>query len=201
MKRIDVIILVVLLVAAAGSALGVVTYEDSRGTVFRVAWATTEETVEAEPQSLMGNGQVELALNVPVANVTGGNVTVDVGSNPGALAPIAVHIELTVPGISEPFVVDGELPTASTGASFVVPIELVALPNETTVRAAGPEAAEARLAETQQSTLGQGNWTIVVSLATTTPDPLGAVQHTVGATAVLQVYAPEVTVRSPEVSR
>lgn len=201
MKRIDVVILAALLVAAAGSALGVMTYEDSRGALFRVAWTTTEETVEGEPQTMTGNGQVELALHVPMANVTGGNVTVDVTSEPGALAPIAVHIELTVPGIAEAFVLDGELPTASTGASFVLPVELAALPNETTVRAAGPEAAEARLAQTQQSLLGRGNWTLIVSLATTTPDPLGAVQHTIDARATLQVYEPEVTVRTPEVPR
>lgn len=201
MKRIDAVILAALLVAIAGSVLGVMTYEDSRGSSFRVTWETREEVLEADPQSMTGDGQVELTLPVLFANVTGGNVSVDVASSPGALAPIAVRIEVRVPGIEEPFVTEGELPTASAGTTFTVPVRLAGLPNATTLRAASPEAARAQLADEHRSALGEGNWTIAVTLAATAPDPLGAVQHTIAATASLQVYEPEIVPLLPEVQR
>ena len=201
MKRIDVVILAALVVAAAGSALGVVTYEDGRGVQFRVTWATTEETVQAEQASLTGNGEAEVALPVPLRNLTGGEVAVAVGSAPGALAPIAVRIEITVPGLAEPIVSEEELPTASQGATFTVPVELGAAPNETTVRATSADDAAARLAGTSASGVGFGNWTVKVSLATTVPDPLGAVSHTIDVSATLQSYRPEAVPLTPEAGR
>lgn len=201
MKRIDVIILAALLVAVAGSALGVVTYEDSRGSQFRVTWGSLAEIVEAEPQSLTGDGQVELVADVPFGNVTGGNVTVEITSTPGALAPLAVHIELLAPGASEPIVMDGSMPTASTSVSFDLSILLASPPNATTIRASSPEDAAQQVASSSTSDAGRGNWTIAVSIAATVPDPLGAVQHTVGAILELDSYRPEIVPLVPEVQR
>lgn len=201
MKRVDVVILAALALAVVGSALAVVTYEDSRGSEFRVTWSTRQEALEAEPASLTGPGDAEITLPVLFANVTTGELVVEVASSPGALAPIAVRIEVTIPGVNESIVQEGELPTASPGATFTVPVELATVPEETTVRAATPEAAAAQLARERTSRLGEGNWTVRVSLSPTAPDPLGAVQHTISLRADLQVFVPEIVVRAPEVER
>lgn len=201
MDRINVLIVVAVVVAAAGSAFGVLTYEDSRGSQFRVAWRTLSEVVQGEQATLTGAGEAEVSLPILLSNVTSGNVTVAVANQPGALAPTSVRIEIAIPGFSEPIVQEGEIPTASPGTTFVVPVDIVALPNATTVRGSSPEAAETALGGEHTSILGRGNWTVLVSLSPTVPDPLGAVQHTVDVTAELLVYEPELTVLTPEVER
>lgn len=200
MQRIDLLIGLALAAALGGSLLGVATYDDERLAAFDVTWATLDEEYAAPPGSLTGAGEVELVLDVDAANLTGGQVEVTLGGQAVRLQAVAVHVEIAVPGVNETFATDGELgagPAAST--TITVPVALRERPDVGTVVAASPDAARAALVAEHASALGIGNWTVRVALAPSTPGPLGAEAFTVEARALLQAYAAEVTVETPEV--
>lgn len=200
LQRVDLLIGLALVAALGGSLLGVVTYEDARLATFEVSWATTGIEYGTEPASATGAGEIELALEVDAANLTGGEVEVTVGGQAARLQPVAIHVEIAVPGVNETFATDGELaagPTSST--TLTVPVALRDAPDVATIEAPSPEAARAQLAAQHASTNGTGTWTIRVTLAPTAPGPLGAEAFTVDARASLATYAAEVLVDTPEV--
>lgn len=200
MQRVDLLIGLALAVALGGSLLGVATYDDARLAAFEVTWASAEVTFASEPASATGPSEVELTLQVDAVNITGGDVEITVGGQAARLQPVAIHVEVVVPGVNESFAADGELaagPSASTTLS--VPVALREAPDVATIEAASPDAARARLAAQHASTNGTGAWTIRVTLAPTAPGPLGTEAFTVEARAVVTTYAAEVLVDTPEV--
>lgn len=197
-KRIDLILGASLAVALAGSAIGVVTYEDDRVAGLAVTWATRDARVEAPAASVTGAGDAEIAVDVAQANITQAAWTVTVSGSAARVQPVAIRVEIVVPRTNETLTAEAELPAGPT-ASVDIPlaVDLAPVPDADRVSAPSVESARVALNATLSSSLGIGPWTIRVSLAPTAPGPLGAETFTIAAGATLTYYEADVTPETP----
>ena len=201
MQRIDVLIVAALVVAAAASAMGVLTYEDDRFGEFSIAWSQATEDVEIPGVSHTGPGEVETMLDVTRANLTRITFTILLGGGAVRLQPTAIRIDVVSP-TNNTTSVESELPVGPI-ASVDVPIEvdLASTPDATSISGPSVDAARNALNATLSSSLGIGTWTIRASFAPTAPGPLGAEAHTLGGTATLESYQGDITLVGPGVGR
>ena len=200
LQRVDLLIGAVLLVAAAGSAIGVVTYEDDRIAAFRVTWPTDDSEVDADAQTLAGPGDLEFSIDVATPNLTRAAWVVTVAGGAARVQDVAIRVEIVSP-TNQTQAADATLPAGAT-ASVDVPLEFDLAPVPEIVRVTGPslDAARGALNATQSSTLGVGAWTVRVSLAPTAPGPLGGTEtFTAQPRATLTAYAAELAPETPEV--
>lgn len=200
MQRIDVLIVGALVLAAAGSALGVVTYDDDRVGDFTVAWTLVTDELEATGDGIAGPGVIETTLNVTSPNATSILFDVTLGGAAVRLQPTAILVEVVSPA-NDTTSAEGELPVGPT-ASVTIPVEvpLAPVPTETVVRGASLEGARLALNATLSSTLGIGTWTVRATFASTTPDAL-AESYTLAVVATVERYVGEVAIIGPEVGR
>lgn len=202
MQRIDAIILAALVLAAAGSALGALAYEDDRRATFTVSWTTSDVEFEVPVAGGASPNDIEAMVDVAERNVTHALWTVTVSGAPARATSVAIHVEVVAPDNTSA-TADGELPAGPTG-TIDVPVELAlaAIPEATRVTGATVDAARASLDTELGSANGTGTWTIRVSLAPTAPGPLGGAEDlAVAIQATLTLYEAEVALESPEVSR
>lgn len=202
-QRIDVVIVAALILAAAGSAIGVMTYRDDRGGEFTVTWTTIVEEISADPIQIQGNSQGELNLDASLRNMTTAMVRVTIGGTLVRTAPAALLVEIMVPGLNETMSAEGTLPAGPpTRVTIEVPVDLGAFPTATSIRAASPEGAIAALDAQYGSATGTGGWVARVSVAPGAPPPLDATEpYDLSAVAEITTYRAEVSVDSPEVPR
>ena len=202
MQRIDALIVGVLLLAAAGSAIAVVTYEDDRLGEFAIEWNVRSTEVDGEPVSHTGAGEVETTLEIGQPNITSIVFEVTVSGGPARVQPTAILVEVVSPR-NDSTAAESELPTGPT-ASVEVPVEveLASVPDATTVTGPSLDAARVALNSTLSSSLGVGTWTIRVSFAPSAPGPLGGQEaHSVTVVANVEHYEAAVNVLGPEVGR
>lgn len=201
MQRIDVLIVGALLLAAAGSALAVVTYEDDRIGAFNVTWTTRETELDAEPVSHTGPGEVETTVEIVERNITRIAFTVLLSGGPARLQPTAILVEVVSP-TNESMTAEGELPVGPTG-TIEVPLEfeLAPVPGEASVTGTSLDSARDALNATLSSSLGIGTWTVRASFAPSTPGLGGQEAHTLGARADVESYQGELALVGPEVGR
>lgn len=201
MQRIDAVIVAALVLAAAGSALGVLTYRDDRLATFEIAWTTRTHEAESDEVTHAGAGEVETTIEVDQPNAT--RITFDVGIGAGAARPAATAVRIDVVSpTNDTTSVETELPAGATGTINVpVEVELASVPTATSMT--GPSLAAARnaLNATFSSTLGMGTWTIRASFAPTLPGPLGDEDHRLAAIATIESYEAELSLVTPEVPR
>lgn len=201
MRRIDLAIIAALALAAVGSAIGVVTYEDDRLAAFRVSWTTSQSEVEAPSATVTGPGDAETTFTLPQANLTRLDARVTVGGGAARVAATAVRVELVGPNnltVAE----ESALPVGPT-ASVEIPltIELAPMPESDRVTAPSAELARAALNGTLSSTQGMGPWTLRASFAPSAPGPLAGETYTVSALVTVTTYAADVAPQTPEVGR
>ena len=202
LQRIDLLIGIALAVAVLGSAVGVATYDDARLGRFLGTWTTSQQEVSVEPTAGGAADTVEMAFDVAARNITEALVTVGVQGNAVRAAPVAILVEVVVPGMNETFSQEGELPAGPGAAAEVpvaIPIRAIPPALEGPIEASSPASAAGIADDVYGSDVGVGNWTIRVTLSPTTPGPLGQESFSVGATAVLTVYALELAPETPEV--
>lgn len=201
MHKADIAIAVVLVVAIAGSVVGVVTYDDARIATFDVAWSTQESEVLVAEDTTSG-GAIEIPFEVSQTNMTGLHLDVTVSSAAPRLAPVSVLVELVPPAGLNATSQEAEIPVGAAAGTVSVALEvsLSELPDVTTLTAASPDAARERLSQTANSTVGVGTWTLRVNVASTAPGGVGgAPTATVEAVGVATWYEAEVRVQTPEV--
>ncbi|HET6405264.1 MAG TPA: hypothetical protein VFH78_11505 [Candidatus Thermoplasmatota archaeon] len=201
MQRIDVLIVAALVLAAAGSVLGVMTYTDDRLATFTIEWDLRTSEADAPPASRTGAGDVETTLDVTQRNLTRATFSVTVGGAAARVQPVAVRVEVVSP-TNDTTAVEGELP-AGPGASVTLPVEvrLAEVPNAPTIQGPSLEAARHALNETLSSSMGVGAWTIRASFAPGAPGPLAGETFTLVVRASLESYQGSVVLLGPEVGR
>lgn len=203
LQRIDVLIVASLVVAAAGSAIGVIAYEDDRFSTFNVEWIARSEEMEIPGGGTAGAGpgEVELTLLVTRANLTRIVFDLTLGGDPVRVQPTAVRVDIVSPANNTTSAED-ELPAGPT-SSIDIPIELDvgSAPDATTARGSSLEVAREALNATASSDFGVGTWTIRASFAPTTPNALGGESYTARGTATLHYYEAELSLVGPEVGR
>lgn len=201
LQRIDLLIGGILVLAIAGTVLGVATYEDDRLGGFGIAWREVEGEVDPDAVPQAGAGTVEILANVTQENLTRAIWTVTVSGSAARVQPVEILVEVVSP-TNETLSAETSLPAGAT-ASVDVPLEfdLAPVPNATRVTGPTLEAARSALHATQSSTLGVGTWTVRVSLSPSAPGPLGAESFTVDALAALTHYEADLIPETPEVSR
>lgn len=191
-----------LIVAAAGSLVGALTYEDDRLAEFTIDWTLQSATAEAEAVSHTGQGEVEATLDVATPNITSIAFAVTVSGGPARVQPTAVRVDVVSP-TNDTTSLEGELPVGPAGSvELPVEVELATIPDATTITGPTLDTARRALNATLSSSLGIGTWTIRVSFAPTAPGPLGGQEsHTVAAVADIEHYEGTLTVLGPEVGR
>lgn len=199
-QRIDVVIVAALILAATGSAIGVMTYQDGRGGEFSIITRGITETIEAAPIEITGNSEGELVIDIPLRNITLGLVRVTIEATLVRTAATEFLVQLTVPGLNETFSAEGTIPAGPpTAITIDVPVEgLPPLPQASSVRAMSPEAALAQLDAEHGSDVGAGQWLVLVSAASGAPGPLASEPYAVSATAEIGVYSMTVAFDTPE---
>lgn len=204
MKRVDLLIGIVLALAAIGSAIGYVTYEDDRlGSPFLVEWTAEDLALDAVTATQTGAGDVELDFPVDATNLTRIQFNVAIASNAPRVQATQVRIEAFPPGGNESLVEEATLPAGSTsGTAIPLVFDLANLPRVERTTGGSPEDAAARLAAEFASTNGTGEWRFVVSLAPGAPGPVGGAEtNTVTIDGTASRYEAEVRPETPEVSR
>lgn len=200
MKRVDLLILAVLVAAILLSVAGALAYEDTRRARFAVDWTTTALDVEG---TLEGASATEfpLVFDIDATNVTFANFTFTVSGNAARAQPVAIRVELTPPNATEPLVVEGELPAGPLGSvALPLAVPVNAVPSVVAANGASPADAAAALAAIYATTNGTGEWRAVVLLAPGLPGPLGAAEtYTVAGVAEVATYAADVRPVPPEV--
>lgn len=202
LDRVNLLIITVLAVAVAGSALGAVTYEDARlGTPFRVAWTTSTDTITVDPQSVQGAGSAETSFTLDQRNVTSLQVSVTVaGSAPARPQAVPFLVELVRPDTNETIQAEGSLPAGPAGSVTVdIPVELAQVPEVESATGASPEAAIESLARQHGKATGQGEWILRVTFSPGAPGPLDVETRTVSAEVLVESYSAEVTPDTPDV--
>lgn len=202
MQRIDIVISAVLLVAALGSAIGIATYEDDRLAQFRVTWSTADEEITLSALTQAGAGDLEATLRVETLNLTRAAWVVTVAGGAARVQGVSIRVEVVSPS-NETASADATLPAGPT-ASVDVPVEvpIATAPTTPSVRAASATAAIQALDATSGSTLGAGDWVVRISLAPSTPGPLGGAEtFTVTPRVTFSSYAATVALDTPEVGR
>lgn len=198
-QRIDAVIIAALVLAAAGSAIGVMTYEDGRGSTLSVTWLTRLEEVSADPIAITGNDQGELTLNADLRNMTTATVRVTASGTLVRTSPTAILVEVTIPGIATPLAAEGTIPAGPpTSVTIEVPVTLGDVPTFATMRAGSPEAALAELDRAYGTDRGAGSWLVRVSTAPSAPGPLASEPYDVAAMAEIETFHAEVSVQTPE---
>ncbi|HUR70032.1 MAG TPA: hypothetical protein VM370_12365 [Candidatus Thermoplasmatota archaeon] len=200
LQRIDLLIGAALVVALVGSAIGVATYDDDRLGAFRVTWTTS--SLELEGGAAQGSGAT-LAGAFPVAsrNVTTMLVDVTVGGAPARVQPVAIHVSVDGPNGTHGEE-EGALP-AGPGGSVTIHVEVpvAPVPTRASVAAASPDAARRALDASSGSSSAIGAWNVTVSLAPSSPGPLGSEPFAASYVPSATVYAAEVALDTPEVTR
>lgn len=201
MQRIDAVIAGALVVAAAGSLIGVLTYEDDRLGEFVVTWSTSTVDLEAESVSHAGPGEAEATVEVAERNITRITFTVAITGGPARVQPTALRVEIVSP-TNETTSVEGEIPAGPT-TTVELPVEVVlaGAPEAATVTGPTIDAAREALNATLSSTLGIGTWTIRASFAPTTPALGGQESHSLAVVATVESYRGELALVAPEVGR
>lgn len=201
MQRVDVLIVAVFVLAAAGSAIGVLTYEDDRGgSAFSVTWTT--ETTELGPvdTTLQGAGDAVLEIPVELQNLTSLAFEVTVAGSAARVQPVQILVTVTGPD-NATYEGEGQLAAGGPGSATIpVEVTLAEVPQETSAPGASFDAAAQALAERHTSTEGQGTWTITVSVAGSAPGPI-AETYSISAAGTAETYRGEVTTSAPDVSR
>lgn len=203
LKRIDILIGVVIIVAAVLSAVGAASYTDTRGgATFLVTWATDEVDLEAVRASQAGAGDVALPVVVNLTNLTQLDLSVSIGTGAPRLQPTSVLIEVTPPGSNETLTEEATLP-AGPATSVAVPfsIPLGVTPNATSVRAASSEAALAALVQDAGPGNGTGEWLVTVRFAPSAPGPLANDAYGIEVAGTATRYEASVQPEVPEVAR
>lgn len=202
MQRIDLIIGAILLVAAVGSAIGVVTYQDDRVGTFGVTWLLAQSEATLGPLTRTGGGDVEGSISITTSNLTRAAWVVTLGGAPARVQPVAIRVDVISP-TNVTASVEATLPAGAT-ASVEIPldVDLASVPTVSTARAPSVEAARDALNATQGSSLGVGVWTVRVSLSPSAPGPLGGTEtFTATTTVTLTSYSAEIILETPEVAR
>lgn len=202
MQRIDVVIVAALVLAAAGSAIGVLTYEDDRRGVFEVAWTARTLELDVPQTAHAGAGSVETTVIVATMNLTSVLFDLTIGGGAPRVQATEVLVEVVSP-TNDTTTVEAALP-AGVAASVQVPVEvaLASVPDAATVEGPNADAARDALNTTLSSSLGIGTWTVRVSFAPSAPGPLGAQEaHTVAGIATLSYYVGDLVLATPEVGR
>lgn len=198
MKPVDLLIGASLLLAALGSALGIVTYEDDRHAGFGVTWTLRESALDAPPATLGGGGDTVLDINVAEANLTRVAWTVTIAGGPARVQPAPIRVEIVSP-TNASLAEESELP-AGPGSVVEIPLVFDLAPEPDAARVTGPslEAARRALNATLSSSLGLGTWEVRVSIAPSSPGPLaGAETFTVDTHASLTSYQAALAPETP----
>lgn len=202
MQRIDVILVATLVVAAAASAIGVLTYEDDRLGAFDVVWTTQTADVELPVMGVSPAGSVEIPLEIARANLTSIAFNMVATSATPLVQPTNVLVEVVSP-TNDTTSAEAQLPVGPPG-SIEVPVEvsLASVPDATRISGGTLDAARVALNATLSSSLGIGTWTIRVTFASSAPGPLGAVEsYTAEGTATLAYYEGDLAPIGPEAGR
>lgn len=199
MQRIDVVILAALVLAAAASAVGALTYEDDRLAEFTIGWDVRTAAAASGSVAHAGAGEVETTIEIAQPNITTITFTVTLSGGPARVQPTAIRVEVISP-TNDTTSVEGELPVGPTG-SVDLPVELTLAPIPGATAATGPsmDAAQNSLNATLSSSLGIGTWTIRASFAPSTPGIGGQEAHTLAASAAIEYYRAELSIVGPEV--
>ena len=201
MQRIDLLIAGSLVLAAAGSAVGLLAYDDTRrASTFEITWALSSTAVVGAPESHTAGGAHEVRLPVRLRNLTSVDLTVMITAAGPRLQGGRVDVEVRAPGYG-PVTASGQL-TAGPGVQTIevpVRVELGDAPDERTVAARSPDAALARLNGTHGTGRGAGVWTITVTF------PPGVVvdreAHTIEVAGQARTFRAIVTLEAPATNR
>lgn len=202
MRRIDMLIGGVLVVAIIASAIGALAYEDVRGVqTFRVSWDLRDTPLAEESGSMAGAGETTWSFAMSEPNVTSILVEVRVDGGAPRVQDVAGRVEVTPPN-GTPVAVEFTLPASPTGAGQTIPVEvpLGAVPDASDVEARSREEAIALALPANATTAGFGEWTIVLTLSSTAPGPLAGT-YAVSYVAVGRALDGEATTQLPDVGR
>lgn len=199
MRKIDVLIAGALALAVVASAVGVVTYEDSRGLAdFEVTFATRDVDLALPSDSGLGGSDVRIIFSVNLTNLTSVELTIRV-SGGGARAQGGAVSVLVQPAGAAEVEADGTLPPgAASSVDIPVEVPLGDAPAAVTVRARDAAGALAQAAPAR--TNGTGTWNVTVSLPPGLPGLLNS-PFTVTLTGRATRYDGEARLVLPEVSR
>lgn len=204
MRRIDLLIALVVLAAAIGSAIGAMSYTDTRlGTPFTVTWTTSTTDLPEATAAHSGAGESEILVPVNATNLTRAAFTVTIASDSPRVQPTQVRVEVIPPDGNGSLVQETTIGPGAAG-SVEVPLvfELGAVPDVDTVLGDSPDDAKAKLAAQHARTNGTGEWRVLVQTAPGAPGPLGGTEsYAITVTGALTRYEADVSVTTPEVRR
>lgn len=204
MKRVDIVIGIVIVLAAIGTAIGVTTYEDTRrGATFLVEWQSPSAPLDTIATTHTGGGDVTETFDVNVTNLTRVELAIDVATAAPRVQATSVRIEVIPPDANASQVQEITLdagPASSTSVPFA--FELGSVPEVDTIVAATPDAAVETLRLAHATQNGTGTWTVIVQFAPGAPGPIGASEtHAIAIDGTLTRFEASVTAAAPEVNQ
>lgn len=202
MQKVDILIAASLVVAAVASAIGVMTYEDTRGaSEFEVTFATRDTTLEDLPSgTAAGGAEARLSFPVNLTNLTTVELVVRISGGSARATAGAVSVLVEVPG-GEAVEAEGTIPAGPAGnVDIPVTVTLSAVPQGTSLRARSAEEALAQAGAA--TTNGTGEWNVTVAIPGGLPGPIGAAApYTVSLTGTATTFFGEARPILPEVRR
>jgi hypothetical protein len=166
MRRIDLLIGGVIIVAILFSFVGVATYDAVAGDQdFTVVWASSSKDLAATGQRT-GDGSTEVALPVPYQNLTKVDLVVRVVGAGARTNDVTVDIKVTpLNGTEQTKRVTLPRGTMGNQQEQTFTFEIGQAPNATTASGASENETLAELAAQHTSTKGMGNWKITFTVA------------------------------------
>lgn len=204
MRRVDILILIVIVGAVLFSAIGLATYEGGAQDVdYDVTWATDNNQLATKTGTRTGNGPVNIDFPIDLDNMTEVVLTVRVaGPGPRAQA-VTANVEVTPVNATKPAAQSVTLAPSPQGGSqetsFTVKIQ--DLPTATTASGADENATRAELNSTYRTETGSGVWKVVVTISGSGVLGAGAEVFTVTVAGQAKTYRPALELSTPDINR
>lgn len=200
MRRIDIGIGAVLIIAVVFSVLGIASYERESGLrTFDVEWTSQTAPISVNRDPYVSGTQLEFTRNEFNLTQVAFNVTVT-GNGPRA-SNTNVRVTVAQPnGASESK--DGSI-TGNTAGNVRLAFQFpfATQPTNETVQANSQEEAEQTLNGTHGRGGGRGDWQITVTITGGNPPPLPAETYRVSVAGEAHWFSANATLSTPDVGR
>lgn len=205
MQRVDILIGVVLLVAAAGSIGGVLVYESTpalSNKAYDVTWIqspTSFGPVDANHQG-QGSHEFETPIVLLSSNITRVEFTVEVTGSGPRLQAVTATVTITDPQGNE-HREQGTLPMGAVEQQVQIPVNVVVapLPSVNATEAADEDAALADLAGQWTNDTGTGNWRVAIEFSSAGTEPVQNENHGASVRGRYLAYSAQVSASVPDI--
>lgn len=205
MRKIDLLIGGVLVLAVVFSILGVATYESQGAPVYdyAVSFSTSKGSLSLRDQTLPATGGT-VEMDQPYGNVSMANLTVRVearGQQLPRAQDVSIMVEVTPKGAKAASERRTFAAGPPVGGSHSIPFSFsFPMPNATVIRAESEVQAAQELAKQNNESQAKGKWTIRVTVNNPHPTQLQET-YTVSVQGEATLYRGVVQLKAPNVNR